>query len=94
MELPPLWKRHCSKKPLTILTEMQVFPEKENSFVTKATVPLFCLHYKQAPKMACVTQTFPKQSALHSNTRVTVCAADSPVTNTGYVRKVYYGVQV
>lgn len=73
MELPPLWKRHCSKKPLTILTEMQVFPEKENSFVTKATVPLFCLHYKQAPKMACVTQTFPKQSTLLQYTCDSMC---------------------
>lgn len=65
----------------------------ENNFVTKVTVPLFCLHYKQAHKMACVSQTFPKQSALLQHTCVTVCTADSPLTNTGLVRKVFLGVQ-
>lgn len=68
MELPPLCKMHCSEEPLTILTEVQALPEIENSFVTKVTVPLFCLHYKQAPKESCGTQTCPKQSALLQHT--------------------------
>lgn len=87
MELPPLWKRHCSKKPLTILTDiLQILTsilQKRKQFCNKSNCHCFvCITNKHLRWLVWPRHS---QSNLHySNICVTVCAADSPLTNTGY----------
>jgi len=64
-------------------------PQKREQFHNKSECATTWSPLQRSNQHDCVTQSLPKQRALLHHTHLTVCAADSTLTNTQRVRKVH-----